>query len=101
MDNFLGLLLSAGGASFLTAIILGLKNVSSIKLESESALIQRLNEDAENAREESDKQRARAERAERFAELKRQELEKALDTAAEYRRMLISQGVSLKGENVE
>lgn len=101
MDNFLGLLLSAGGASFLTAIILGLKNLSSTKLESESALIQRLNEDAENAREERDEQRARAERAERYAEVLRKERSDALDLSAKYRRMLIDHGVDLEGTDNE
>ena len=95
MDNFLGLLLSAGGASFLTAIIMGIKNLSSAKLESESALIQRLNEDAENAREERDEQRARAERAERYAEVLRKEREDALDLSAKYRRILINNGIEI------
>lgn len=95
MDNFLTLLLSVGGAAFLTAVIQGLKNLSSSKLESESALIQRLNDDAESAREERDEQRARAERSERYAEVLRKEREDALDLAAKYRRALIHNGIEI------
>jgi len=101
MNNFLGLLLSAGGATFLTAIIIGLRNLSSTKLASEAALLQRLNEDAENAREDADNQRARAEKAERYNEVIRKERDAALDIAAKYRRILISQGVQYDETEIE
>lgn len=92
MDTFLALVLSAGGAAFVTAVIRGLQSLSSTKLESESALIKRLNDDAESAREERDEQRARAERAEKYGEVIRKEREDALDLASKYRRMLIDRG---------
>lgn len=99
MNNFLTILLSAGGAAFLTAVIAGLRNLSTTRLESEAALIQRLNEDAENSRVESDKQRARAERAEKYVDTLRQEKEAALDKAAQYRRLLIENGIRLENPN--
>lgn len=95
MDTFLALVLSAGGAAFVTAVIRGLQSLSSTKLESESALIKRLNDDAESAREERDEQRARAERAEKYGEMLRSERESALDLASKYRRMLIDRGIDV------
>lgn len=95
MNNFLTIVLSAGGAAFLTAVIAGVKNLSTTRLESEAALIQRLNDDAEKARSEADQQRARAERAEKYNETLRNAKEEALDTAARYRRLLIEHGISI------
>jgi len=96
MNNFLTILLSAGGAAFLTAVIAGLRNLSTTRLESEAALIQRLNDDAEKSRSEADKQRARAERAERYNETLREDKEDALDKAARYRRLLIENGIKVE-----
>lgn len=96
MNSFLIALLSTGGAAFLAAVVAGLRNLSSSRLESESALIQRLNDDSEKARTEADKQRARAERAERYAESLSVDKNNALDLAAKYRRMLIEHGISLE-----
>lgn len=93
MSNFLVFLLSAGGAAFLTAVIAGLRSLSTARLESEAALIKRLGDSAHSSQNEADRQRERAERAERYAERLRQERDDALDRAARYRRRLIERGV--------
>lgn len=98
MNNFLTILLSAGGAAFLTAVIAGLRNLSTTRLESEAALIQRLNDDAEKSRSEADKQRARAERSEKYSETLRKDRDDARDDAARYRRMLIEHGVNVEDD---
>lgn len=93
MSNFLVFLLSAGGAAFLTAVIAGIRSLSTNKLESEAALIKRLSDSARVSQEEADRQRERAERAERFAEKLREQRDEALDRVARYKRALISQGI--------
>lgn len=95
MSNILVLFLSAGGAAFLTAVIAGLRSLSTSRLESEAALIKRLSDSAKNSQTDADRQRERAERAERYAESLRRERDDALDTAARYRRILIQSGVEI------
>lgn len=95
MSPYITLLLSSGGVAFLIATFNGIKSLSVSRLESEAALIQRLNDDTERARAEESRQRARAERAERYAELLSIDKNNARDLAATYRRMLIEHGVSL------
>lgn len=93
MSNFFVFLLSAGGAAFLTAVIAGIRSLSTNKLESEAALIKRLSDSARTAQEDADRQRERAERAERHNEKLRQQKDAALDKAAQYRRLLIQNGI--------
>lgn len=81
--------------AFLIAIFNGIKSLSVSRLESEAALIQRLNDDTERARAEETRQRARAERAERYAEILSADKNASRDLAAKYRRMLIEHGVSV------
>lgn len=96
MSPYLTLLLSSGGVAFLIATFNGIKSLSVSRLESEAALIQRLNDDTERARTEESRQRARAERAERYAELLSIDKNNARDLAAKYRRILIEHGISLE-----
>lgn len=93
MSNVLVLLLSAGGAAFLTAIIAGLRSLSTSRLESEAALIKRLSDSAKTSEESANTERERRERAERYAETLRKERDNALDNAARYRRALIQAGI--------
>jgi hypothetical protein len=93
VSNFLVFLLSAGGAAFVTAVIAGLRSLSTARLESEAALIKRLGDSAHSAQKEADRQRERAERAERYAEKLRLERDAALDRAAHARRLLIKEGI--------
>lgn len=93
MSNFLVFLLSAGGAAFLTAVIAGIRSLSTSRLESESALIKRLSDSAKSSQEDADGQRARAEREESKNEKLRQERDEAQDRAARYRRALIREGI--------
>lgn len=95
MSNFLVFLLSAGGAAFLTAVIAGIRSLSTTRLENEAALIKRLSDSAKSSQEEADGQRERAERAERYAEKLREQRDDALDVAAKYKRRLIDEGIDI------
>lgn len=94
MNNLIALILSAGGAAFLTALVTGLRSISTTRMESEEALIKRLSSDAESAREDATRQRTRAETAEEAAAVARSERDRALDERAKYRRKLIDLGVN-------
>ncbi len=94
MNSLIALILSAGGAAFLTALVSGLRSISTTRMESEEALIKRLTTDATSAREDAERQRKRAEVAEEAAAVARNERDRALEDRARYRRMLISAGVN-------
>lgn len=93
MSNFLVFLLSAGGAAFLTAIIAGIRSLSTTRLENEAALIKRLSDSAKTSQEDADRQRDRAERSERYAEKLRTQRDEALDRVARYKRALIAHDI--------
>ena len=93
MNNLIALILSAGGAAFLTALVTGLRSISTTRMESEEALIKRLSSDAESARDDATRQRTRAETAEEAAAVARSERDKALEYLTKYRRKLIEMGV--------
>lgn len=94
MENFIPILLSAGGAAFLTAIITGLKSLSSSKLESEAALMKRLNDAIRDGSEREDALEIAKKKEEDRAEIFRLERDEALEKAARYRRRLIDNGIS-------
>lgn len=98
MNNFIALLLSAGGVGFLTAVIAGIKALSSTKLESDAALFNRLNEDSQKYRKGEEVQRERAEQAEQLAASLRTQRDEALDKASYYRRRLIELGEDIDGD---
>lgn len=93
MSNLLVILLSAGGAAFLTAVVAGLRSLSTTRLENEAALIKRLSDSAISATKEAEAQRTRAIKQEQYSEITRQQRDDALDTAALYRRYLIQNGI--------
>jgi hypothetical protein len=93
MNNVLVLLFSAGGAAFVTAVIAGVKNLRTTKIESEEILIARLNSALKQAERDGDTQRRRAERAERYAEQLRAERDDALNLAARKHRQLLEAGL--------
>lgn len=101
MNNFIALLISAGGVGFLSAIIAGIKALSSTRLESDAALFNRLNEDSKKYREGEGVQRERAEQAEQLAATLRMQRDEALDKVSRYRRQLIDNGIELDGEKEE
>lgn len=93
MNNIVALILSAGSAAFLTAVVTGLRSISTTRLESEEAFIKRLTADSESARLEAKTQRERAEAAEEDAALSRVKLNKALEDSTRYRILLIEAGI--------
>lgn len=93
VDSFLPIILSAGGTAFLGAIFKGLQNLNSQKMESESAMIQRLNDAiAAGANHEDELQRSLSDCEQRSA-LMRLERDSALDELARARRRLIEAGL--------
>ena len=93
VDNFLPLILSAGGTAFLGAIFKGLQNLNSQKMESESAMIQRLNDAiTAGANHEEELQKSLYD-CEQRAALLRLERDSALDELARARRKLIEAGL--------
>lgn len=97
MNNFIAILLSAGGATFLTAIIAGLKSLSSSKMESEAALMKRLNDAIRDGSAREDNLELDKRREEERAEMFRLERDDALEKAAYYRRRLIDHGINPEG----
>lgn len=93
MNDVLILLFSAGGAAFLAAVVAGIKSLRTSRIESEEALIKRLNEAANQAQRDADQQRRRAERAERYADELRKERDAALNLAARRYRAIIQAGL--------
>lgn len=93
MENFIPILLSAGGAAFLTALITGLRSLSSSKLESEAALMKRLNDAIRDGSEREDALEIAKKKEEDRAEMFRLERDDALERAAKYRRKLIDSGL--------
>lgn len=93
MNNILVLLFSAGGAAFLTALIAGIRNLRTTRLNTEEALITRLNNALKQSERDADVQRRRAERAERYADQLRGERDSALNQVASLQRRLISAGI--------
>lgn len=94
MNTLLGLLFTAGGAAFLTAIVAGIRSLRTSRVESEEALIKRLNDDAVNARKEAESQRRRAERAERQLDKMRDERDAAEELSARRHYALIRAGIT-------
>jgi hypothetical protein len=93
VNNVLVLLFSAGAAAFITALIAGIKNLRTSRIDSEEVLITRLNNALKQAEREADAQRRRADRAERAADQLRAERDTALDVAAAKSRRLIEAGI--------
>lgn len=98
MNNFVALLLSAGGAAFLTALITGIRNLSSSKMESEAALMKRLNDAIKDGTSREHDLQVQKNKEEERADLYRRERDMALDLAARYRRILINHGISPEDE---
>lgn len=99
MNNVLVLLFSAGGAAFLTALIAGIKNLRTSRIDSEEVLITRLNNALTQSERAEDAQRRRAERAEKYADELRIEKDRALDRAATLKRRLIEAGIETEDEH--
>lgn len=93
MNDVLVFLFSAGGAAFLAAVVAGIRSLRTSRIESEEALIKRLNDAANQATRDADAQRRRAEKAESVADTLRAERDRALDVAARRRRALIEAGI--------
>ena len=93
--EILTLLLSAGGAAFLVAVFNGIKSLRSTKSESEAALLSRINEDAEQAHEDADAQRARAIEAEQMSNTLRRQRDEALEKIAMLRRFIIANNLEV------
>lgn len=93
MNEIFPLLLSAGGAAFITATVLGIKTLREGKVAGEESVITRLNNDAKQAHTDADLQRSRAGDAEQRAEAYRVERDAARDTSACLRRELIKNGL--------
>lgn len=93
VSDVLILLFSAGGAAFLAAVVAGIRSLRSSRIETEEALIKRLNDAANQAQKDADQQRRRAERAERYADDLRRERDQALDLAARRFRAMIEAGL--------
>lgn len=93
MNNFVALLLSAGGAAFLTALITGIKNLNTSRMESEAALMQRLNDAIKDGTSREHDLQLQKQKEELRAESFRIERDEALDLAAKYRRKLINNGI--------
>lgn len=96
--EILTLLLSAGGAAFLVAVFNGIKSLRSTKSESEAALLSRINEDAEQAHEDADAQRARAIEAEQMSNTLRRQRDEALEKIAMFRRFIIANNLEVPPE---
>lgn len=96
--EILTLLLSAGGAAFLVAVFNGIKSLRSTKSESEAALLSRINEDAEQAHEDADAQRARAIEAEQMSNTLRRQRDEALEKIAKLRRFIIANNLEVPPE---
>lgn len=96
MNDVLVLLLSAGSAAFLTALVAGIRSIRSQKAESEDAIIRRLNDSASSAHRDAAVQRRRAERAERTRDEMRDERDDALERVARLERALLKAGVELE-----
>lgn len=96
--EILTLLLSAGGAAFLVAVFNGIKSLRSTKSESEAALLSRINEDAEQAHEDADAQRARAIEAEQMSNTLRRQRDEALEKIAMLRRFIIANNLEVPPE---
>ena len=94
MDNLIAIMLSAGGAAFLTALITGLKNLSSSRLESEAALMKRLNDAIRDGSEREDELEIAKKIEEERATALRKERDDALEKVARYRRKLIENGIN-------
>lgn len=90
--DFLPLLLSAGGAAFITAIFLGIKSLREGRAASEESVVKRLNEDAKQAHADADSQRERAIRAENEREDMRMQRDRANEEVARLRRIMIRSG---------
>jgi len=95
MNDVLVLLFSAGGAAFLAAVVAGIKSLRSSRIESEEALINRLNNALKQSEQDVGTQRRRAERSEHYADSLRKERDEALNLAATYRRKLIQAGIDV------
>lgn len=93
MDNFIAILLSAGGAAFLAALINGLKNLANSKLESEAALMKRLNDAIRDGSEREDALEIAKKKEEERSEMFRLERDDALERSARYRRKLLDSGI--------
>lgn len=93
MNEILPLLLSAGGAAFITAVFVGIKTIREGKSASEESVIKRLNDDAMQAHSDADVQRDRAIRSDQEREAMRLQRDAALDQVALYRRELIRNGL--------
>lgn len=93
MNQFFPLLLSAGGAAFISALFIGIKSLRDGRMASEESVIKRINQDARQAHEDADIQRERALRAEREREDMRQERDIAREEVARLRQAMIATGV--------
>lgn len=98
VSDLLPLLLSAGGAAFLSAVILGIKSIREGKTASEESIIKRLNDDAKQAHSDADIQRDRAIRAENEREEMRIQRDQANEVVARMRQRMIRQGLDPDGE---
>jgi hypothetical protein len=93
VNDLLPLLLSTGGAAFITAIVMGVKTLRDGRTASEDSIVKRLNEDAKQAHSDADAQRDRANRLEQEREQMRLERNAANERADGYRRALIRNGI--------
>lgn len=93
MGDLLPLLLTGGGAAFVTAIFLGIKSLREGRTASEESVIKRLNDDAKQAHSDADIQRERAIRAENEREEMRVQRDKANEEVARLRRGMIRSGL--------
>lgn len=98
MNDVLILLFSAGAAAFLTALVAAIKSLRSTKIESEEAIIKRLNESAVNAHREAMLQRRRAEREENKNDELREENDRLQELAAKRYRIILEAGLKDPGE---
>lgn len=93
MNDVLVLLLSAGSAAFLTAIVSGIRSLRSQRAESEDAIIKRLNDSANSAHRDAAIQRRRAEKAEKARDALREQRDAALEEVSRLIRIIIAAGL--------
>ena len=93
MNDVLVLLLSAGSAAFLTALVAGIRSLRSQRAESEEAIIKRLNDNATSAHRSEVLARRGKERAEKALDSMRVERDAALEEVSRLRRILLNAGL--------
>lgn len=98
MNDVLVLLFTAGAAAFLTALVAAIKSLKSTKVESEEAMIRRLNESAVNSHREAMLQRRRADREEKKNDELREENDRLQEISARRYRIILEAGLQDPGE---